>query len=268
MECNLHVEQLFSLGGQHPRHGYSCPAGYHLGDILGIDLLLDHCPCQGALFELLVEGCNRILGLDDRAVADLCHSSVIACAFGLLGLDFKLLDTLLLLLNFADKVALVLPLGTHCRGARFQVLNLLVECCDTLLVALTAYGFTLDFELTDTAVERVQLLWLGVHFKTQSRCCLIDQIYRLVGQKSGGDVAVRKLHCRDYRLILDTHLVVVFVSLFQTSQNRHGILGRRLLDHHLLEASFECLILLEVFLKFVERSGSDSSQFASCKGGL
>ena len=185
-----------------------------------------------------------------------------------MGLDFKLLDTLLLLLNFADKVALVLPLGTHCRGARFQVLNLLVECCDTLLVALTAYGFTLDFELTDTAVERVQLLWLGVHFKTQSRCCLIDQIYRLVGQKSGGYVAVRKLHCRDYRLIFDTHFVVVFVSLFQTSQNRHGILGRRLLDHHLLEASFECLVLLEVFLKFVERSGSDSAQFASCKSGL
>ena len=113
------------------------------------------------------------------------------------------------------------------------------------------------------AVEGIYLLGYGVHLQTQSGCGLVDEVYGLVGQKPRGDVAVREFDGRDNRLVLDSYLMMIFVTLLQSSQNRYGIVGRRLIDHNLLESAFQSLVLLEVFLKFVQRGRSDCAQFAT-----
>ena len=109
----LHVQKLLALRGEHARYGDSRPARHHLGDILRIDLLLDHRTAGRSEFVLLLEGRNLLLGLLDLAVADLGDLAVIALALGLLGLDLQLLDPVLVGLDLLQQVALPLPLGPH-----------------------------------------------------------------------------------------------------------------------------------------------------------
>ena len=61
----------------------------------------------------------------------------------------------------------------------------------------------------------------------------------------------------------DFHAVVHFVALLQAAQNRDGVLHRRLVDQHLLEAPLERRILLDVLAVFIEGGGADAMQFAA-----
>ncbi len=124
---------------------------------------------------------------------------------------------------------------------------------DTLLIALTTNSLAFDLDLSRTTVEGVDLLGHGVHFEAQTCRRLIDQVDRLVGQKTRRDVAVRQLDGSHNRLVLDADLVVVFVALLQSTQNRNGVFDRGLIDHNLLKTTLQGLILFEIFLKFVER---------------
>ena len=139
---------------------------------------------------------------------------------------------------------------------------------DTLLIALTTNSLAFDLDLSRTTVEGVDLLGHGVHFKAQTCRRLIDQVDRLVGQKTRRDVAVRQLNGSHNRLVLDTNLVVVFVALLQSTQNRNGVLDRRLIDHNLLKTTLQGLILFEIFLKFVERRRTNRAQLATCQSGF
>ena len=60
--------------------------------------------------------------------------------------------------------------------------------------------------------------------------------------------------------------MVVLVTLLQAAEDRNGVLLRRFIDHHFLETPFESLVLLEIFLKLVERRGADGPQFAPGEG--
>ena len=268
MQFALHHEQFLALGAEHTAHGDTRPARHHLGNILGRDLLLNHRLTGRSLAVFGLEVRNLSLGLDHLAVANLRHAPKIALSLGLLGLHLQQLDLLLQALNLLQQVALMLPLGTHRPLARFQLVNLLGQKLDALLVLLATNRLALDFELTHATVERINLLGYGVHLKTQARGSLIDQINRLVGQKARGNVAGRKLHGRHNRLILNADAVMVFVSLLQSAQNRDGIFNRRFLDHHLLEATLQGLVLLEIFLELIEGRGTDGAQLATCQGGL
>jgi len=262
----LHVQQFFALGSQHARHGDARPARHHLGDVLRIDLLLDHRAVGRRQFVLLLERGDLLLRLLDLAVADFGHLAVIALALGLLRLDLQGFYFVLVRLNLFQEVALPLPLGTHLGVTGLELLDLLGEVLDALLVLLAANRFAFDLQLAHTPVEGVDLLGHGVHLQTQPRGGLVHQVDGLVGQEPRGDVARRKLDgCHD-GLVLDPHLVVVFVTLLQAAEDRDGVLLRRLVDHHLLETAFEGLVLLEVFLELVERRGSDGPQLAPRKG--
>ena len=264
MELLLHVEELLALGAQHALHRYARPARYDLGDIRRVDLLLYHgVALRRGHAKLLLQGVDALLGLDDLAVTYLGHLAVIALTLGLLCLDFESFDRLLVLLDLAQQVALALPLGAQRRGVRAQIVDLLRERVDTLLIALAAYGFSLDLQLPYAAVEVVDLLGHGVHLQAQARRRLVDQIDSLVGQETLRDVAVRELDGGDDSLVLDAHLVVVLVTLLQAAQDRYGILGRWLVDHDLLETALQCLVLLEILLELVERRGADGAQLAA-----
>ena len=266
MQLLLHVEQLLALRGEHPRHGNARPARYDLGHVLRVDLLFDEGVVAGSRLKLGLQGLDLFLRLDDLAVAQLRHAAVVALAFGLLRLDLVAFDVVLLALDLGQQVALPLPLGALLGVARTQLLDLLGQRCDAFLVVFAADRFAFDLQLSDTAVEVVDLFGYGVHLQPQPRRRLVDQVDRLVGQETRGDVPVRQLDGSDDRLVLDAHLVVVFVTLLQPAQDRHGVVGGRFIDHHLLETAFERLVLLEVFLELVERRGADRAQLAAREG--
>ena len=264
MQLVLHVEKLLTLRGQHTLYRYSGPTRYDLGDILCVDLLLDHgLASGGGQLQLLLQGCDLLLGLDNLAVTYLGNLAVVALTLGLLCLDLQTLDGILVRLHLLQDVTLALPLCTQSRLLGLKLLDLTRQILDTLLVVLTAYGLALDLQLADTAVEVVDLLGHRVHLQTQVSRCLIDQVDSLVGQEPRRDVTVRQLDGGYNSLILDTYLMVVLVTLLQATQDRDGILGGRLVDHHLLETTLQSLVLLEVLLVLVQRRGTDGTQFAT-----
>ena len=60
--------------------------------------------------------------------------------------------------------------------------------------------------------------------------------------------------------------MVVLVTLFQTAENCYCRSLVRLVDHHLLETALKSLVLLEIFLVFVECGGADRAEFAAGQG--
>jgi hypothetical protein len=97
---------------------------------------------------------------------------------------------------------------------------------------------------------------------------LVDQVDRLVGQETVGDVAVGELGRGDDRRGGDLDAVVDLVLLLQTAQDRDGRFDRRLADQHLLEPALERGVLLDVLAVFVQRGGADAVQLASGERGL
>ena len=57
-------------------------------------------------------------------------------------------------------------------------------------------------------------------------------------------------------------------ALAQAAQDRDGVLDRRRLDQHGLEAALERGVLLQVLAVFVERGGADAVQLAAGEHGL
>ena len=102
-----------------------------------------------------------------------------------------------------------------------------------------------------------------VHLDAQFGSGFINKVDGLVGQETIADVALAQLHRGDDGIILDAHLVVILVALFQTSQDGNGALLVGFVDHNDLEAAFEGFVLLEVFLVLVECRGTDAAQVAA-----
>src|SRR5690606_31871529 len=73
----------------------------------------------------------------------------------------------------------------------------------------------------------------------------------------------RQLHSTNNRFVFDTHLVMCFIFFLNTPQNRHGTFGIRFVHHYFLESTFECLVLLEIFLVFVQSGCPDCSQLTA-----
>ena len=62
--------------------------------------------------------------------------------------------------------------------------------------------------------------------------------------------------------------MVVLVAFFQSTQNTDGTEFIRLIHHHGLEPTFQRLILLKIFLVFVQGSSTNASQFTTCQSRL
>ena len=269
VQLRLHIQELLALRREHTLHGDASPARYHLGNILRIDLLLYHriAILRGEL-QLLLQSRNLLLRLHYLAVAYLRHTTIVALTLRLLCLNLEALDRVLVLLYLLQQITLTLPLGTQGCLLGLQLLNIAGEVFDTLLIVLAAYSLSLNLQLTDTAVEVVNILGHRVHLQTKMCRSLIHQINRLVGQETRGNVAVRKLHSRDNSLVLDTHLVVVFISFLQASQDGDCILGCWLIHHHLLETTLQSLVLLKIFLELIKRGSSNGTQLTTSQSRL
>ena len=96
----------------------------------------------------------------------------------------------------------------------------------------------------------------------------IEQADGLVGQLAAGDVAVRKPHGVDHRLVEDPHLVVLLQRVDQAAHHVHARGFRRLFDLDDLEAAGQGGVLLEVLLVFGPGGGGDGAQLAAGQGRL
>ena len=120
-----------------------------------------------------------------------------------------------------------------------------------------------DLQAHDFAVDGIELFRLGIDLHLEPRRGLVDQVDRLVGQETVGDIAMRQRRGGNDRRIGNAHAVVLLVFVLQAAQDRNGVLHARLGHIDRLEAAGERGVFLDVLLVFVERGGADAMQFAA-----
>ena len=92
----LHADELRHLALHEPAHGDAGPLGDDLGDVLLVDLLLQHLLARpGARRAARSSASISLLELAHRAVAELRGPLEVAVALGPLGLGARLLELLL-----------------------------------------------------------------------------------------------------------------------------------------------------------------------------
>ena len=91
----------------------------------------------------------------------------------------------------------------------------------------------------------------------------VDQVDRLVGKVTVGDVAVGHVRRGDDRLVGDRDAVVGLVAVAQTLEDLDRVRNRRLLHLDRLEPALEGRVLLEVLAVLVEGGGADCLQLAA-----
>ena len=104
------MQELFALALEHAGDGDARPAAHHVGDVVGRDLFFHHGLGTLALEQGVVELGDLALEFLQAAVANFGHLAVVAFAFGTIGLEFELLDLLLVLLDLGQDLHVRLPI--------------------------------------------------------------------------------------------------------------------------------------------------------------
>ena len=264
----LEVNELGHLALHQLGHRHASPLGDHLGDVLGVHLLLEH---PVALLQLVeVRRCilDATLQLWDAPVTDLRGNVEVALA---LHLRTQLLELLLERTDGRDRVLLPLPVLAHRGGLLLQCVELLEQGVQTLRrgrVLLLLQCEVLDLQLQNASLDNVDLGGERVDLDTQPGTGLVDEVDCLVRQEPTGDVPVGQHSSRHERRVLDAHTVVHLVTLLQTAQDGDGVLHRRFAHVHLLEPALKRSVFLDVLAVLVECRGTDHVQFAACEERL
>ena len=120
-----------------------------------------------------------------------------------------------------------LPFGGQLGRALLKLLQLLLELLQPVArsrIVLLLERLALDLQLHDAAVEFIDLLGLRIDLHPQPRGGLVDQVDRLVGQETVGDVEVRQGGGGDQRAVGNAHAVVQLVFLLDSAQDRDRVL--------------------------------------------
>ena len=184
------MQQLFALALHHLGNGDTCPAAYYLGDIIGGNLFANQRVIALGIGQLTLDMCNVVLKCFQFRVAYFGYLAVVALALGTFCLQLQVLNILLVLLDFVDELALAFPLGTELGFLLLQFGDVLIQLCYLLGVALSFDSLTLDFELSQSAGNLIQLLRYRVALHAQFCCGLVHQVDGLVGEESFRDIAL------------------------------------------------------------------------------
>ena len=258
------MQQLVPLALHQPRYGDTRPALHDAGD-----LLVRHLVPQIAAVVLLTFRLRRLqllLQRGQRAVFQLGSAVEIVVLLGAFDLRAQLFDLRTQALHLTDLRLFVFPLRLFLRQVGAQLGKLLLNFFQMRLRQLVAFLFQrrlLDFQLNDLALHHIQLGRHGVHFGADHGTCLIDEVDRLVRQKTVGDIPMGQRRSGDDGGILNFHAVIHLIALLQTAQNGDGVLHGRLLHQNRLKPSFECGILFDILAIFVERRRTDTVQLAA-----
>src|SRR5258708_15593803 len=123
-------------------------------------------------------------------------------------------------------------------------------------------------DLLDLLAQRLDVRRAVEGGDAGARAGLIHHVDGLVGEETAGDVAVGALGCGLERLVGEGGLVVLLVFAADALEDEDGVVHRRGLDLHVLEAAVERAVLLDVFAVFVERGRADALQLAAGERGL
>ena len=266
MQLIFQVKQLLSFALQHLAYRYARPAGNYIGDVFSRYLFLNQGTVTLLLLQVFLDRLDFILQCLKLSVADFSHPSVITFTLCLVGFELQLFDFLLVLLNLVHQFFLTLPFSLVRSLLFLQFCNLLVQLSQFSLVLFTLDSLTFNFDLLQPTFDFIQFFWKRITLHTQFGSRFIHQVDGLIRQETVGNVTVAQFHCRDDGFVFDTHLMVVLVTLLQSTQDGDRAGRIRFVYHNCLETTFQCLILFEILLVFIEGSGTDAPQFTTGQG--
>ena len=136
------------------------------------------------------------------------------------------------------------------------------------LILLFAERLALDLQVRRAAIQIVDFDRHGADLQAQRRAGFVDQVERLIGQETVGNITVREHGGREDGRVLDAHPVVDLEFLLQPAQNRDGVVHRGLAHHHGTETARQGGVLFDVLLVLVERGGPDAAQLSASQRRL
>ncbi len=181
MKLLFQMKQFLPLALHHLADRNTGPPRYHVGNIFGIDLLLDHRAPTLAFVQLLLQLFNLIFFLLDGSIAQLGYPAIIAFPFGALCLKLGIFNVDLILLYLIDNLLFGLPFGLVFRLFVAQVFDLLGKQFLLLRIIFTTYRFTFYLQLLDPTHDLIQLFGNGIDLHTQFGSRLVHQVDCLVG---------------------------------------------------------------------------------------
>ena len=121
-------------------------------------------------------------------------------------------------------------------------------------------GFALNLKLDKAPVKLVHDFGLGVHLDFDFRRSLVNQVDGFVRQKSVSDVAMAQLCRSDDGRIGDIYIVVLFIALFQATQDGDRRFHTRFSHQYFLKSSLKSRIFFNVLSVFIQRSRTNAMQ--------
>ena len=231
VEHVLHADELGGLTLHEAGHRDAGPLGHDLGDVLRVDLLLEHAGAALEVGERDARLLDLALDLGDAAVADLGGLLEVGLP---LELGAQVLELLLERPDPADGLLLVRPAGEHGVALLGEVRQLAVQGVETIAaggVGLLGEGDPLDLELTDTALDDVDLRGQRIDLDAELGGRLVHEVDGLVREEAAGEVAIGQHRGRHQRGVLDADAVVHLVALLQARAGsrscRRRWVGRR-----------------------------------------
>ena len=252
------MDQLLGLALEQLVDRDARPARDHGGDVVLVDLLLDH----RALDDRAVAPVQLGLELGQLAVADLRGAVEVALPLRALELHAELVDLPLDLGDSLKRLLLGRPAGGEFVPSLLRLGEVALDRL-THLLALLAHRGELDLELAHSALGLIELDRRGVDLHPKTRARLVHEVDRLVGKLPVGDVPVGE-HCgSDERGVPDPDAVVRLVALLEPAQDRDRVGDGRLADEHRLEAALERSVFLDVLAVLVQRCRADRAQLSA-----
>ena len=178
-------------------------------------------------------------------------------------------DRFLQRLQLPQDLFLGFPLGFESSDILFAVGDLPFELFQSFpafgcsVIGLVGQGGDLDLHSCQLASGFIDFGRHRVDFHSQPAGRLVDQIDRLVGQKTVADVSVRECGGSGQGVVCDADAVVGFVTVLESTENRDCVIDGGFFNQDGLKSALKRRVLLDVLTVFVKRGGSDAVEFAS-----
>ncbi len=203
-------------------------------------LATSRTPTSSRSVEARASACGEpLFEVRDHRIGQFAGAAPIAAALRPLKLGARLIEFLLQLAALGAARLRGAPRLLH-RGLLLLGLGQLgFELLQPLLRGAVGFGaqrLALDLELHDAPAQRIERLGLAVDRDAHARGGFVDQVDRLVGQTPVADIARAERYRRDDRRVGDAHAVMHLVAALQPAQDRHGVVGGRLVDRDRLKA--------------------------------
>src|SRR5690242_12316432 len=104
----------------------------------------------------------------------------------------------------------------------------------------------LDLQLSQSSLHIVESFWLRLADNSDIGSRFVDEVNSRIRKSPRGDISSGEAgSCHD-GAIEDGYTVMYFITLFQSSKNRHRLSHGGLFDQHLLKPTLKGGILLDV----------------------